>query len=125
MKRRGQMKKQLLIMLLSLIPLHLAAKDGVTVLRELAKDLEELRALPIGANASNSCPTELDSLVGMSQDVIEAILPKPDWSISKTKRSYFLASPRPPDLRGGGFPEVTFRYNKSNVLEKVACFYSR
>lgn len=119
------MKKQLLIVLMSLVPLQLAAKDGVTVLLELAKDLKELQALPVGANTSNSCPTDLNSLVGMSQNTIEAILRKPDWSTSKTERSYFLASPRPPDLRGGGFPEVTFRYNKFGVLEKVTCAYSR
>jgi len=118
------MKRSLLILHTFLIPLQVTAKDGLVVLHELSRSLAEVRALPVDAKTHYSCPAGLDMVVGMTQEAVDGILPKPDFGISKSERSYFLASPRPPQSRGGGFPEVTFHY-KSNVVVEVTCYRAR
>lgn len=118
------------VLLMALLPLHVAARDGEAVLLELSKNLAQVRALPVGTKTNYSCPGELDSLIGITQSRVETVLPKQDWPTVdsgnlKFQRSYFLTSPIPEGRRGGGFPEITIYYTERGVIERVTCYYSR
>lgn len=122
-----QMRASSIALALLLPALAVEAGDGVAFLQTLAKQLNEARALPAGSNYSYHCPSigKLDEVIGMSQDTVESILPKPDGDLMKSEKSYFVTSPYPADRRGGGFAEITIRYDKSGIVKDATCNYSR
>jgi hypothetical protein len=97
-----------------------------TLLDSLAKQLRELRALPIATPTKAKCPTDIESLLGLNQVHIQATLGKPDFVDSSTARwTYFFASPLPRGQRGGGHPELSFTFGSTLQVVDVTCHYSR
>jgi hypothetical protein len=97
-----------------------------TLLDSLAKQLRELRALPTATPTNAKCPTNIESLIGLSRAHIQATLGKPDFVDSSTARwTYCFTSPRPPKQLGGGFPELSFTFGLTLQVVDVSCHYSR
>ena len=94
------------------------------LLEKLRADLLEARGLPVGAETSYRCPTDLQRLKGIKLVTITSAFPKPDFQTA-TSAVYFLTSPVPFGQMGGGFPQIAFIAGKSGVVEDITCYYAR
>ena len=111
---------------LLLAPLALAQAAGGSLLTELGKQLHQLRAMPMGTRTTASCPRSQDSLVGTEQRILRQELGAPDFIDQQDLSwTYFFTSPVPITQIGGGFPELTFKFSKTNRVAGVTCHYSR
>jgi hypothetical protein len=91
-----------------------------SLLEQLAKQLQHARQLPVGYATYYRCPEDVDSLIGIEKQSIRSSLGKPDYIGKEEDWSYFFTSPRPPGL-GGGFPQLTFYFDKSDRSARVTC----
>jgi hypothetical protein len=92
-----------------------------TLLEQLAKQLQQARQLPVGYATYYRCPEDVDSLIGIAKQSIKSSLGKPDYIGNEEDWSYFFTSPRPPEQLGGGFPQFTFYFDKSDKSARVTC----
>lgn len=100
------------------------ATDTQQLLADLAAKINEARSLPAGAKPSFRCPGELEGLVGTPIATINTTIPKADLTLGDSQ-VYFLTGPRPRGQRGGGFPEITFFFDKAAKVERITCTYAR
>ena len=121
------MRAMLFVLVAFLLTVPAEAADRRALLQTLAQRLLEVRDLPVGAKVNYTCPSvgELGQLVGLTRGLTESILPKPDWTVGKSRASYFVSSPRPSGSRGGGFAEFTIHYDESGIVAGATCKYSR
>lgn len=121
----GHPTRMLLAALVLALMQHQAAADGTQqFLADLAAKINQARTSPRGVSAAFSCPKDLERLVGTSIATINIMLPKADLSHEESQ-SYFLTGPRPPGQRGGGFPEITFHFNRAGTVEGTTCNRSK
>jgi hypothetical protein len=96
-----------------------------TLLEKLAEQLQHARQLPEGSATRYHCPEHTAELIGIAKQSVEDALGKPDYIGNERDWSYFFTSPRPPTQLGGGFPELTFYFDKSDKTSRVTCYLSR
>jgi hypothetical protein len=122
-------------LLLSLCIASICGASSPTALDELAtlgRQLRHARSLPVGAPTGLSCPQQLDRFAGLQKRQIAASLGKPDYTPgpdSQWRKSgewcYFFTSPVPEGQLGGGFPELTFIFDRHDHVVRTTCHYSR
>ena len=97
-----------------------------SLLDSLAKDLRAMRALPIATPTNAMCPSNAESLLGLSKTQLQNALGDPDFiDRPVTSWSYSFTSPLPPYQFGGGHPELTFTFGLAERVIHVSCHYSR
>ncbi len=108
------------------VSVAVAGEDqGHAYLRELGKALTHARRLPLVAiQTSFSCPEDLSQFNGIPMATVETYLSSPNF-VSSQERTYFLTGPRPPQMQGGGFPELTFVVSSAGAVERTTCHYAR
>ena len=80
----------------------------------------------MSARTNARCPDGRNSLVGTERKVLKQKLGIPDFvNRQDTSWSYFFTSPVPVTQKGGGFPELTFKFSKDNRVVSVTCDYAR
>jgi hypothetical protein len=100
-------------------------------LAKLGRQLRHLRSLPVGAPTNARCPENLSRFTGLQKKQIADALGAPDYTEggSKTDKPlqwwYFFTSPVPEDQVGGGFPELTFTFDRNERVVRTTCHYSR
>lgn len=110
-----------------------AEYEADDLLRVLSAELREAKAMPRGARRHSACPSNAKAIVGVDRKRLLTALGEPDFWPTRKKGSagtasswtYFLASPRPEDQRGGGFPELSFDFSSDGVVMDVRCHYAR
>ena len=98
------------------------------VLEELAKlgrQLRHVRSLPVGTPTDLSCPQDIGRFTGLQKTQIAKALGAPDYSPGAREWCYFLTSPVPEGQVGGGFPELTFIFDRNECVVRTTCHYSR
>ena len=101
-------------------------------LTRLGQQLRHARTLPVGAPTGLSCPQQLERFAGLHKRQIADSLGKPDYTPeddAKWRKSrewcYFFTSPVPKGQLGGGFPELTFIFDRHERVVRTTCHYSR
>ena len=101
-------------------------------LATLSRQLRHVRSLPVGTPTALSCPQDLGRFRGLHKRQIAAALGIPDYTPeddSKWRKSrewcYFFTSPVPKGQLGGGFPELTFIFDRNERVVRTTCYYSR
>jgi hypothetical protein len=101
-------------------------------LAKLGRQLRHLRSLPVGTPTNLSCPQDLGRFTGLQKRQIADTLSAPDYSEGGSAKvgrplewSYFFTSPTPRGQLGGGFPELTFIFDRSEHVVRTTCYYSR
>jgi hypothetical protein len=113
-----------------------APSSSDTLLGKLADDLRRARASGEVAPTFARCPEDSSSLRGVTRSTVFARLGGPDWCAgdglveadcddSPTATYFFTGKPRDPILRGGGFPELQFRFGRDDTVKNVECHRSR
>jgi hypothetical protein len=103
-----------------------ATTASSSLLDSLAKDLRAMRELPMGTPTNAMCPSNAESLLGLSKTQLQNALGDPDFiDRSATTWSYSFTSPLPPDQFGGGHPELIFTFGPAERAIHVSCHYSR
>jgi len=115
--------RYVLTFLFMMTPLH--AEPDLTRLDRLAQELKHLRSLPMGAPTNSRCPQDKNTLVGLWREQVQAKLGEPDFIDDDGAWSYFFTSPVLPHQRGGGFPQLTFLFDKTGAVSDVTCYYAR
>lgn len=103
--------------------------EGNALLAFLSTELEQLRSLPQGTHIQKHCPTQKDSLIGLTKSEITIALGEPDFIRSENECCYFFKSPdQSNDWMeigfGGGFPQLIFVFS-GELVSFVECSYSR
>lgn len=100
------------------------AADPSAILAEIARTMADARANP--ANASRvRCPANLGKLVGLPLGQIMIELGQPPQNSAGNVLVYPMAVSRPGESRGGGFPELTFKFDAKGVVSSVDCRQAR
>ena len=109
-----------------------ASPTALDDLAKLGRQLRHVRSLPVGTPTDLSCPQELGRFTGLQKSQIADTLGAPDYSPGgppKSRRSlewcYFFTSPVPAGQVGGGFPELTFIFDRNERVVRTTCYYSR
>jgi hypothetical protein len=113
-----------------------APSSSETLLAKLADYLRRARASGEVAPAFARCPEDSSSLRGLTRSTVFSRLGNPDWCAgdglvqadcddSPTATYFFTGKPRDPILRGGGFPELQFRFGRDDTVKNVECHYLR
>jgi len=123
---------------LVLLSAHAAVADTSSALSDLAKQLHFARSQPTGAKLNLSCPKNLEAMVGTSRGTLTVTLGRADYSDARSADeeypgseywTYFLTAPRiqkPDEITdGGGFPEVSFVFDKHGRVVHVSCYLAR
>jgi hypothetical protein len=103
-----------------------------SALEDLASRLAVERAKPQGTKSDAKCPADIKTLVGLTRKEIHLRLGGPDLftlgTVSPPKitaATYFISPKALPGARGGGAPEVTFRFDEDERVIQAACTLSR
>ena len=103
----------------------IAGEDpGNSYLRELGPALTHARLSLSGTDTAFRCPENLNQFNGIPMATVFSYLSTADYVQGK-EHTYFLTSPRPRNMLGGGFPQLTFVASADGLVEKVMCSYAR
>jgi hypothetical protein len=124
------MNQILLTILISVGSIAIAQSADIQPFEAFGKELQHLRALPIGAETNALCREDFQTLKGATKEQLLKYLGEPDYckgeSCAATVQwTYFFTAPVKKGQRGGGFPELTLFFDSNNVVSSIKCFYSR
>ncbi len=97
---------------------------GNMYLRELGPALTHARLSLAGTHTAFRCPENLNQFNGIPMATVFSHLSSADY-VQGNEHTYFLTGPRPRQMQGGGFPELTFVSSPVGLVEKVMCSYAR
>jgi hypothetical protein len=108
----------------------IAQSTDVQSLETLGKELQHLRALPIGTKTNALCREDFQILKGITKEQLLKYLGEPDYCESESctasdQWAYFFTAPVEKGQRGGGFPELTLSFASNNAVSSIECFYAR
>jgi hypothetical protein len=119
------------------VPVFATTESGHDQLLRLGKELHALRGAPIGLKSVGVCPNgpDLAVLIGLQRRDIPSTLGEPDNCFLPLGRScersrarvYVFVNSKelPRELRGGGFPGLTFEFDESDAVIAASCHYAR
>jgi hypothetical protein len=99
------------------------AAEPSAVLGELARQMAEARADPAKARSAR-CPSNAGVLAGVPLGQVLIELGQPNVSGQDNSLTYSYGRSNAGE-RGGGFPELTFRFNGQGVVSGVECHVAK
>ena len=99
------------------------AADPSAVLGELARQIADARADQAKARSAR-CPSNAGTLVGVALGQVLIELGQPNVSGPDNSLTYSYGRSNAGE-RGGGFPELTFRFNGQGVVSGVECHVAK
>jgi hypothetical protein len=105
------------------LPASGRAAEPSAVLGELARQMAEARADPAKARSAR-CPSNAGVLAGVPLGQVLIELGQPNVSGQDNSLTYSYGRSNAGE-RGGGFPELTFRFNGQGVVSGVECHVAK
>jgi hypothetical protein len=108
----------------------IAQPTDVQSLETLGKELQHLRALPMGTKTNALCREDFQILKGITKEQLLKYFGEPDYCESESctasdQWAYFFTVPVEKGQRGGGFPELRLSFASNNAVSSIECFYAR
>jgi len=110
-------------LLLASLSVPARAAEASAVLGDLARQIADARADPAKARSAR-CPSNTGALVGVALGQVLIELGQPNVSGQDNSLTYSYGRSNAGE-RGGGFPELTFRFNGQGVVSGVECHVAR
>jgi hypothetical protein len=99
--------------------------EPATVLAEVARALADSRASP-ARSAAARCPANAGVLAGLPVGQVLIELGQPNVENADASAiTYLFASEPNRAARGGGFPELTFRFDRQGKISSVECRHAK